>query len=189
MSRPILARRARAAFLILAPLLALFALLGPGRAQESDPLEQLRYPKTVVLVRHAEKAADDPRDPSLSAAGLARAEHLARMLGDAGVTHLFSSEFRRTRDTLAPLASLTGARVSTVTARDPKAQISALRSLPRNSVAVVSGHSNTVPGLAKLLAPKSDPTELGEMDYDRMYVVTLTGDEAPATLIELRYGE
>jgi hypothetical protein len=37
-------------------------------------------PTTVAVVRHAERADDDPRDPHLSAAGHARAEALAEAL-------------------------------------------------------------------------------------------------------------
>jgi hypothetical protein len=36
----------------------------------------------VVIVRHAEKATNDPKDPDLSQAGNARAELLARILKD-----------------------------------------------------------------------------------------------------------
>ena len=57
----------------------------------------------VYLVRHAEKV-DNSRDPALSQSGLHRADLLADMLRDAGVTHLHTTDFERTRDTLRPLA-------------------------------------------------------------------------------------
>jgi broad specificity phosphatase PhoE len=172
-------------------LVALAAGLPKPRvtAQDGDAalLEKLRYPKTIVLVRHAEKSIDDARDPNLSEAGVARAQELARVLGDAGVTHLFSSEYKRTRQTLEPLSLVSGAAVQVVPAREPGALVSALAQLPRNSVAVVAGHSNTVPGLVRNLAG-ADPFTLSDEDYDHLYVVTRTADDGPATLLKLHFG-
>ena len=59
---------------------------------------------TVFLVRHAEKAKDDPRDPTLSDAGRRRAEALDALLVRVDVTHLFATEYKRTQQTLEPLA-------------------------------------------------------------------------------------
>ena len=51
----------------------------------------------MVIVRHAEKAASDGKDPDLSPAGRARAEALVRILKDSGITAIFTSEFKRTQ--------------------------------------------------------------------------------------------
>ena len=59
----------------------------------------------VVLVRHAEPAAGGT-DPGLSTAGRRRAATLAKMLAGAGITAIFTSELRRTKETAAPLAHL-----------------------------------------------------------------------------------
>jgi hypothetical protein len=75
-----------------------------------------------------------------------------------------------------------------VPARDPAALVSAIGELPRASLAVVAGHSNTLPELVRRLAPEREAFTLGEGDYDRMWVVTLTGSRAPALVVELRYG-
>ena len=152
-------------------------------------LERLRYPVTVILVRHAEKAADDPRDPNLSQPGVARAQELARMLEHAGVTHLYATEYRRTQQTLEPLSLLCGAAIQVVPARDPAAVLSAIEQLPRNSVAVVAGHSNTVPALVEALAKGTPSFTLSEADYDRMYVVTRVDGSGKSTLLEIRFGE
>jgi phosphohistidine phosphatase SixA len=151
-------------------------------------LEKLRYPKTIILVRHAEKSTDDPRDPNLSEKGVARAQELAHLLGDAGVTHLFSSEYKRTHQTLEPLSLISGAAIQVVSAREPGALVSAIAQLPRNSVAVVAGHSNTVPGLVENLSG-GEAFTLSEGDYDNIYVVTRTADKGPATLLRLHFGE
>ena len=179
--------------LLLAPL----ALVGwqSSGAAPSAPVRDaklqaaLAYPRTFVLVRHAEKGTDSPQDPALSEAGVARARELARHLEHAGVTHIFTSEFRRTRETAAPLAIKTGIVATTAAAKDLPALESALQSLPRNSLALVVGHSNTVPGLVKLLAGKSGEKvdlTLNETDYDRLFVVTQWG-EGQASLLSLRY--
>jgi len=172
-------------------LIGVVGAVGGAAGQEGDEalLERLRYPKTVIVVRHAEKATDDPRDPNLSEVGVARAQELARMLEHAGVTHLYASEYRRTQQTLEPLSLLTGAVVQAVPARDPAAVISAIEQLPRNAVAVVAGHSNTVPALVGALAKGSEPFTLTEADYDRIYFVTRVDGEGKSTLLELRFGQ
>src|SRR5207244_7946375 len=62
----------------------------------------------VVIVRHAEKAANGGSDPDLSSAGRARADELARILKDSGITAIFTSEFKRTQETAAPCSTSIG---------------------------------------------------------------------------------
>lgn len=148
----------------------------------------------VVIVRHAEKGTDDPRDPSLSAAGAERAELLARTLALARPTHLFASDLVRTQQTLAPLARASGLEMAVRPAADVAGLSRELRGLPAGSVAVVAGHSNTVPALAKELGVELEALapsgQLPDAEYGRMVVLTLpvcTG--ATATRLELRYGQ
>src|SRR5688572_14937113 len=63
---------------------------------------------TVLLVRHAEKAAQPADDPPLTAEGEARAQALVQVARDAGVTAIVTTQFQRTRLTGAPLAQALG---------------------------------------------------------------------------------
>ena len=72
---------------LIATTAAVAALLLAGAAQA----------QTVILVRHAEKAAAPADDPPLTPAGLARAQDLKARLAAAGVTLVIHSEFQRTR--------------------------------------------------------------------------------------------
>jgi phosphohistidine phosphatase SixA len=183
-------RRSGSVFLFLVAALVLSAGLrsetpaaGPGQV-------------TVFLVRHAEKAKDDPRDPSLSEAGRRRASELARVLSDEPVTHLFSSEYKRTRDTLQPLAEARGIEVRLMPAGNGPELQRAILALPPGSVAVVAGHSNTVPAIAAGLGgeltgltPHERGDRLGDDEYDRLFVLVLTAEGRAVETLELRYGK
>jgi phosphohistidine phosphatase SixA len=154
----------------------------------------------VFLLRHAEKDSNDARDPDLNALGRARAAELARVLGGTHVTHLFASEFKRTQQTLQPLAERTGVQVRVVPAGDAAAQIDALRQLPAGSTAVVAGHSNTIPALVEKLGGSIEHLEetprgrmLADAEHDRLFLVVLPApgaraETAPRACVELRYG-
>ncbi len=130
----------------------------------------------VVLVRHAEKAAEPADDPPLSATGQHRARRLAAMLADAGITGIYATQYRRTRQTAAPLAVARSqqVRIRPVTASgiagyaaDLAAE--ALADHAGGAVLVV-GHSNTVGALVKAFSGRTvEP--LAESDYERIYVV------------------
>ena len=183
--------------------LGVAGMVGPptaSRAQEATAAtEEATTPVQVFVVRHAEKAADDPRDPSLSEAGGERARELARTLRHAGVTHLFATRYRRTRDTLAPLAEATGKEVVVTEAGDMAGLASRLEGLPPGSVAVVAGHSNTVPALvgalggeARRLTPTRRGPMLGEDEYSRLFHLSLAPAEGEArapSCVELVYGK
>src|ERR1700694_910208 len=62
----------------------------------------------LVLVRHADKAAEPADDPPLTAAGAKRAQDLAAALRTAGVTAIITTQLRRTRETAQPLATALG---------------------------------------------------------------------------------
>ena len=107
---------------------------------------------TFVVVRHAEKATDDPRDPSLSTAGTVRAHALAQLLHSPPVSAAYATRFRRTRLTAAPTAHAAGIRVTTYDADLPvDAFARQLRGTHADGTVLVVGHSNTVPGIAAAL--------------------------------------
>lgn len=145
-------------------------------------------PVLVYLVRHAEKAVVPGDDPPLSKAGTERAEALDAMLAHAGVTHIFATQYGRTLQTIDPLARRQGLVVETIKAGDDETQLDALRALPGGSVAVVAGHSNTIPGLVRKLGGQAP--DLTDTQYDRLFLVALvrTATATRATSTQLRYG-
>jgi len=153
---------------------------------------------TIFLVRHAEKSKDDPRDPSLTAAGQERARRLAELLAHEKITHLFSTPLKRTRGTLAPLATARALDVTTI--MDMEEQAATLLALPAGATAVLAGHSNTVPFLVEALGGKVSDTVAGSAgpqllddSYDRLFVVILAAPSGSSRqrllrLLQLRYG-
>src|SRR5437763_8741689 len=134
----------------------------------------------IFVVRQAEKAADG-NDPDLSAAGQQRAERLARILKDAEITAIFTTEFKRTRETAAPTAK--GAKISptVVPANDIPAMAEKLRPLKGN--ALVVAHGNTIPDLVKALGIEV-PITIPENDYSELFVIIVA--ERPQ-LLRLHY--
>jgi phosphohistidine phosphatase SixA len=152
------------------------ALSGCPPPVESPPAA----PESVFfLVRHAEKA-DPSKDPPLTEEGRARAEGLARMLRDAGVDEIFSSDFVRTRDTAAPLASRLGLDVELY---DPDALADLAQALLASPGRyLVVGHSDTTPELAGLLGGDPGPP-IPEDEYDRLYVLLHRPGQGTSTIV------
>src|SRR6188474_3010414 len=82
-----------------------------GQANKQwDRAEDKQNVSIVYLVRHAEKA-DTGKDPQLTDIGKERAEELSRMLKDAGITHIWTTDYKRTRGTVEPLSARTRIKV------------------------------------------------------------------------------
>jgi phosphohistidine phosphatase SixA len=142
----------------------------------------------IYLVRHAERAdagmaaaKTTGSDPELSAAGKSRATALAEVLRDARISAVYSTEYKRSRDTAEPLARAAGIAVTVVSSNDAAGLVEKMKSATGNVLIV--GHSNTVPGLIKALGV-DEPVTIAEDEYDRLFVVVRG---APATLLSLRY--
>lgn len=181
MRKPLRELRRRPLFApLMLPLIGLAVLVVAGWA-----VVQAQATTTVILVRHAEKVAD-AEDPGLTALGAERAAALVEVLASAELDGVFASQFRRTQDTVAPLAQARGLEVRVVDARDPARLTDIILSEYYGGTVVVAGHSNTVPDLIRMLGVETD-LALTEADYDGLFIVS-----APwfgeVTMTRLRYG-
>lgn len=141
---------------------------------------------TFVIVRHAEKASDDARDPSLSDAGKTRARNLAHLLADAPLVGAYATGFRRTQQTAQPAADAHGIKITIYDAQLPATALaSQLRAAHAHGTVLVVGHSNTVPDIvAALSGQKVDA--MSDDQYDLVYRVR-TGSDGDVTLTRDRY--
>lgn len=135
----------------------------------------------VVFVRHGEREAVGA-DPALTAAGRERARRLARMLRDAGVSAIFTSEARRTKETAQPLAAALhlGPKVIADDLDAARAEL-----LASGGCVLVIGHTDTVPALVAKLGGPAD-LSIADDEFDRFLVLTLAPGQ-PAALLPLRY--
>lgn len=173
-------RRARPLWLSLAVCIAAIAAscVGPATttAAQQGP--------TIYLVRHAEKAAI-ATDPPLSTAGQERAVALAQRLQSAAIGRIYSTHYRRTQQTAAPLAAQLNLTIRTYQPDDLAGLAAVLRN-SSDSVLVV-GHSNTTPELAAALGGNAGGAINEETEFDRLYVLRLQADGSVETTIT-RYG-
>jgi len=139
---------------------------------------------TIFLVRHAEKV-NASEDPKLSRAGKRRARALADLLEDAGIERIYSSDYRRCRDTANPLAARLEIPVELYDPHELASLAKKLKQTGENSLVV--GHSNTTPELAAQLGGDPGPEIDEKSEYDRLYIVTL-GANGEASSVLLRYG-
>ena len=143
---------------------------------------------TIYLVRHAERADTGTKagatmgtDPDLSEAGHARARALAGVLEDAGIKAIYTTEYKRTRQTAEPLAKALGIQPTVVPAREMKSLLEKLKTA--GAPALVVGHSNTVGETIAALGV-TEPVKIDDSEFDHLFIVTM--GEKPG-LIRLHY--
>lgn len=149
--------------------------------------------QVIFLVRHAERA-DAPAqpqqshsmladDPPLTPAGEQRAARLAAVLSQSGIRAIYTSEFKRTRQTAAPLAEKLKIKPVMAAAKDPAPLVVQLKKA--QAPVLVVGHANTIPDLIKGLGV-TEVVTIGDNDYDNIFIV-VRGASGKATLIRLKY--
>jgi phosphohistidine phosphatase SixA len=171
-------------------LAALALLIGCATAQPEPEPTPVPGSTTVYLVRHAEKLPSDFRDvdPSISAAGQARAKVLASRLGAAGVTAIVTTQFKRTQQTAEPLASAIGVTPEVVRAGwtgDTDSAVAAVYRHRGEKVLIV-GHSKTLAPIIKALGGPTLP-DLCESQYSNLYIMYLPPSGKPQ-LVKQHFG-
>lgn len=181
----------RLRFLLAVAALLTAPTLGAAQQHEHGDMSHAarEHPVTVVvIVRHAEKAAQPANDPPLTATGVERAEALATLLKDANVGAVLHTPTARTRDTALPVARQFGLTPEILPlgpmSTHAKGVAEAVLKHAGKTVVVV-GHSNTIMNyIAALGGPQR--AELCDHQYDGLYTVVIAHGES--RLIEGRYG-
>jgi len=148
-------------------------------------------PSTVILVRHAEKAATPANDPGLTPGGVQRAADLAAALSDAHVTAVITTQLERTKATAKPLADAAKVTPEIVPASSDMAAhvnavVAAVATRKPGDVVLVVGHSNTIPAIITALGgPRM--ADLCDAQYSGLFVLQLRPN-APPSFVRGKYG-
>ena len=163
---------------------ALFSMLGVSDVMGQTPAAAV----TVILVRHAEKEVVPPenKDPNLSLAGQSRAQELARMFGGAGVTSIYATQYKRTQQTVKPLADKLGLTATLVEAQKTPDLVKQLRAAKPGDVIFLAGHNNSVPEIIAALGGPKMPL-IPETEYDNLFILTVQADGS-AKLLKMKFG-
>jgi len=139
-------------------------------------------------VRHAEKDDHEANDPELSTEGEARAEHLGRIMAEAGLDAVYSSPSRRAKLTAEPVQRR--GRTAPVLEYEPGNQVEWLLELlpeSRGKKIMIVGHQNTIPHLLNQLNGGGfDFDNIPNHDFGKFFVVATKG-VGETEVIEVRY--
>ncbi len=126
---------------------------------------------TVYIVRHAEKV-DETDSTDLSPVGRQRAIALADMLANKGIDSIFTTPFRRTRQTAEPLAQRLSLPIVAYAAKPNDVLVNRINHI-RNQTVLVVGHSNTILEIAGGLGAKPTLSKIESGDFDNLLRVKI----------------
>lgn len=141
---------------------------------------------TLIISRHAETSGLGS-NPNLSAAGMERANELARILKPNKLNQVYSSNFNRTIQTATPAANNNS--LSPII-YDPNNQADWIQNVIQNNKnknVLILGHSNTVPALLNILTGSNQYTLIPDTEYNNLFIVVLS-EKGKANVIHMKYG-
>ncbi len=127
---------------------------------------------TFILTRHAEKGNDGTKDPDLSAVGTERAQSLMNLLQKTKVDAIYSTNYKRTRNTVAPLAQAKKITAEVYESFKGEEIDEMLRKYSGGTI-VIAGHSNDIPWMANYLIGKEEFKTFDDTDYHNLLVISV----------------
>lgn len=148
------------------------AFIAPNGAYSQD---------VIFLVRHADRASSDP-DSLLSKGGEERAQCLAHVLKDASIKAIFTSEFKRTQQTAAPVASEFRVEPKIIPRANTAELVQELKASKSFPILVVA-HSESLPPIVQQLGAGTI-AQPGALEYDKLFIVPVSkGKALPAVVL------
>lgn len=149
---------------------------------------------TFILVRHAEKEANaatmqggvQNKDPELSEVGKARALRLADMLQRQEIAAIYSTNYKRTLNTVNPLAEKMGLKIQQYEPFKEEAILKMLEEHKGKTIVVV-GHSNNIPSIANFLLGTKQFGDYDESYYENLLVVNVVEKGVSASTLQIKY--
>ncbi|WP_316788258.1 phosphoglycerate mutase family protein [Pedobacter frigoris] len=138
----------------------------------------------IWIVRHAEKeisAANDP-NPNLSVAGKKRAEDLATYLKKFKFDAAFSTPYKRTHQTLDPLA-----KKNKIDIFDYKSITELYDDIRKNysgKKLIIAGHSNTVLETIEAFGIQRPKPKIMEDEFNNIFHLTLNGNKSELNVFQ-----
>ncbi len=141
----------------------------------------------IYAVRHCEKKKDGTDNPDLSAEGLARAERLGKILDNARIDRICTTNTKRTLQTGETVKRYAAdPPIETFPVAAQNDWLVELLQAGGGKRYVYVGHSNTVPSLLNTLLGHQEYDNLPDEEFGRFYVVVTKGI-GQTEVLELNY--
>tara|TARA_B100000795_G_scaffold262243_1_gene239910 strand:- start:159 stop:698 length:540 start_codon:yes stop_codon:yes gene_type:complete len=145
--------------------------------KKSTPIENT---STFYLIRHAEKDRTDltNKNPSLTAQGLERANKWAVFFKNKKIDAVYSTNYKRTRQTALPIAKQQNLGIILYT---PKELISKkFTESNKGKNVVIVGHSDTTPKLVNTLLGLRKYQNIADKENNDLFIVTQKNNKTTA---------
>jgi phosphohistidine phosphatase SixA len=162
--------------LFLLVLILLAFSYQPAAAQETT---------TLILVRHAEKADDGTDDPPLNETGKERATALANHLKETDITAIYSTNYKRTIQTVRQIADAHGLEIKLYNPSEASA-LNQILDQEAGGTVLISGHSNTTPKLVNKLIGEEKYEQFKDSDYNNLFIV-MADEVGKGTVVKLTF--
>lgn len=132
---------------------------------------------TYYFIRHAEKDRSDPEneDPPLTEAGFLRAAHWSRYFDTIPLHQIFSTNYQRTRQTVANTAAKKNIPVQIYDLS--KLYSEEFRYLTKGQHILIAGHSNTTPAFVNTILGEEKFPNMTDNDNSSLYRILISGDQ------------
>lgn len=134
--------------------------------------------KNIILVRHAEKADDHPKDPELLPEGIERVAILTEMFSEWPFDKMYSTGYKRTLGTIQPLADVHGLEIE-LYENDHLFDFAQQILDSDNYDILISGHSDSTPKMVNYLIGEEIYEEMPIEEYNTIWWVQIAKDHLP----------
>lgn len=148
---------------------ALFSVNLFAQKQQSSELT------TYYFIRHAEKDRSNPseKDPHLTDKGHIRAQSWTSILQHIQFDAVYTTDYKRTKETGQPTATKNGLEIITYDANTSFDEV--FITATKGKTILIVGHSNTIPDFVNAVIGNKKYVDIDDANNGNLYIVTITG--------------